>query len=263
MVEKRAVFDAANALYDRGEKPTVRRVTVLLPTGGSPNDVSRLLKEWTRDQQEGKEPRERPCPPDLSVDLQDFMSKVWIASNRAAEDAAALARQEATELNARTDGLLIELESANEAKDTLIETLQRQLDHAQSELERERNERQSIQYLLTREKDLVKELERRHATDRLHPTQQISRTELAELWRRIGSSAIAILRKESPESMSVKEILAALPNDLLTECRKKLRKLDVKELREYLDRKVKRGDFIKSDITGKVRKFRYETNSLS
>lgn len=244
MVERNAVYEAAAELLRRGEQPSVRRVTALLPTGGSPNQVAPLLKEYF----ESRKDDVVDDPPAFVVRLyEDFLTRIWIAART-----EAIRSLEGERLRiAAIDGRLIELETMLGEKENRVAELCEQRDAVLAEIDHERRERLHAE---KRAAELVGELaaERRarHDTDvtvmrllRQNNGMDPEHPDTVGHWLEFGRAAKQIL-VEAGRPLTAQGIIDALDEQFRERFLKQLESNQRSKVRQFLNRRAKSGTWL-------------------
>ncbi|WP_029032659.1 DNA-binding protein [Salinarimonas rosea] len=263
MVDRAQVFDAADELRRRGEDPTVRRVTALLPTGGSPNAVGPLLREWHKKRDD--EPAERPEIVDRAY--ADFLSRVWIL-------ARAEARRSLEEAQAKTeamDGRLIELETQVWDRDLQLDELRLERELVSQANRREREDRRAAEQraadlaaALSAEKVARRAAEAAAAEAVAEATGRRPRAARDEApWVEFGAAAERVIEAAGKE-LTTQEILDALEPAFRLRLITALGRDGEAKVRQWLTRRARDGEGFKA-ITprGPRRPPRYTTFALS
>lgn len=231
MVERAHVFDAADELVRRGENPSVRRVTALLPTGGSPNVVNPFLREWLQARGD-TEPEGRPDFVDRMY--EDFLSRVWVTARAEAMRSFEAARAKVEAM----DGRLIELETQLAERDALLDELRRERDVAAREASDERAGRAAAEQ---RAADLAEALaaEKEAASAR----ERASRATLAEdaHWDAFAAGAARAIRAAG-KPLTAQEIVDALKPGFRATLLDALGSDQKRKVRQWLDRRAKEGE---------------------
>lgn len=85
MADHDQVYAVADAMRARGERVSVRRLTRALPDGGSPRDITKLLRQWRQERDYSARLEATPLPEFLNAKLETFGKELWEAARSEAD----------------------------------------------------------------------------------------------------------------------------------------------------------------------------------
>lgn len=154
MPSETAVFDIADAMLAKGERPSLRKVRDRLATGGSPREVCKHLRAWRK--KRGYDPKLEPndLSKEMKASVQVLAMDIWKRAKREAtqtfvreRQAAEVLRTADTEDREHLLGMVESLQSENaaliaraDAAETEGERLRTRLAKVENQLERFRAE---------------------------------------------------------------------------------------------------------------------------